>query len=80
MPKYFKEISFKEYGSQDMVGLDFVVHAGLDFSATIRDTREKIKSTHILLIRSEAEKETLIKGFRFLADTLEKNDLLNECG
>jgi hypothetical protein len=72
---YFEEIVFKEYRSPDMVGLDFVVHAGLDFSATIRDTREKIKSTHILLIHSEAEKKAMIKGFRFLADTLEKSNL-----
>lgn len=75
MLKYFKEIALKEYGCQDMIGLDFVVHTGLDFSVIIRDTREKIKSTHILLIHSEAEKETLIKGFRFLADTFEKSNL-----
>ena len=78
MPEYFKEISLKEWGCYDMVNLDFVIHIDRAdrIVVIIRDTREKIKHTHILDIYSEAEKEALVKGFRFLADTLEKSDFL----
>ena len=81
MPQYFKETALKEWGSDDMTHLEFAIHVEErtpTITVIVKDSREKTKCTHVLVVESEPEKEALIEGFRFFADILKESISLNE--